>query len=281
MIDLHTHTTFSDGRFSPTVLVHAAHQRGVQVLAITDHDNTRGVPLAQHVARRLGLEIIPGIEFTTRWEEAHLPTDRGEVDLLGYLVDFQDPAFHAVEQGALDDTHERVNAVCLELRRQGCPISMADVFQQNQHYAGPLPLLYTLQRIGWFATYQEAFCQVAPLWSALPGPRLSIQEAIHAVHRAGGVAVLAHPFVVKPNGERLSLRWLEELVEAGLDGLEIYHPSADEAARAYLLDLTSTLELIVTGGSDLHGWRDDFSVLGSQAVTPEMLAALKARPDRF
>src|SRR5512142_2370900 len=127
MIDLHCHTFYSDGKFSPAELVEGAKRRGAIVLAITDHDNTRGSREAAPLAEAAGIELIPAIEFTTRWPGADLPIDDRDVDVLGYFLDVEDAEYCAFEEATLNDIHARIANCCTRLTGQGYPVQMDEV----------------------------------------------------------------------------------------------------------------------------------------------------------
>jgi len=276
-LDLHTHTCFSDGKFSPSELLHYAASIGLQTIAITDHDNTNGVREALALAQDLGLELIPAIELTCQWPQCEpLPGD-GDIDVLGYFVDLENPEFQAFERAALDDIHLRTADCCASLTAEGHPVTLQEVFAENQHYAGVLQLILAVIKKGHAEDWGAAFKMVAEKWAQVRLSHFTIQEVIGAIHSAGGVAVLAHPVLVKCNGNRLREKDLLQLKEMGLDGLEIFHPRLDEEARSYFSALAKRLNLLVSGGSDEHGWFTDFENIGSQPVTSEVLESLRRR----
>jgi 3',5'-nucleoside bisphosphate phosphatase len=276
-IDLHCHTYYSDGRFSPAEVIEYAAQNGIAQIAITDHDNTGGYREALPLANVAGIDLIPGIEFTTRWDGAGLPPEDVNVDLLGYWFNPDDIAFRAFMQASLADVHERIDWACQYLTDHGCPIRMEEVFAENPRYGGMVQMIYALIHKGIAANWPVAVNQyIEPAWELTRLPRFSIQETIATIHAAGGVAVLAHPAVVRPQGQQMTSRYLKALVEAGLDGIEIYHRRLNEAAQAHFLGLAREFDLAISGGSDMHGWNKGLEDLGSQPVSGEMVERLKA-----
>jgi len=276
-IDIHMHTYYSDGRFSPAEVVQAAVERGLHAIAITDHDNTRGMREAIPLAAAAGIELVAGIEMTTHWPEAGLPPDDENVDLLGYLFDLDDPELRAFEEGLLADLHARIEWCCAALTARGCPLSMTDIFAENPRYGGAMQAIQSLLRKGHVATWREGLQLFETAWLEVRPPARTIQEAIAAIHHAGGLAVLAHPTIVRPGGQPMDARWLGALVEAGLDGVEVYHHRLDEAARAHFLGLARDFDLAVTGGSDLHGWHTGLAQMDGRAAPITFLEDLKAR----
>jgi 3',5'-nucleoside bisphosphate phosphatase len=277
MIDLHTHTYYSDGRYSPAEVIEAAAQRGVSILAITDHDNTNGSREAAPLAEAAGIELIHAIEFTTRWPGAELPPADANVDLLGYFIDPGNAELRAFEEASLNDIHVRIADCCKWLTLNGYPLNMEDIHLENPRYGGTMQTIQAIMRKGYAPTWKDGFRLMDTVWLTARESPFTIKSAIEQIHLAGGVAVLAHPSIVRPRGQPLSAGYLRDLVEAGLDGIEIYHHRLDEAARAYFLDLARTFGLLVTGGSDMHGWSRGFEELGGQPVTIEMVDDLRKR----
>ncbi len=277
MIDLHTHTYYSDGRYSPAELVQAARRAGVRTLAITDHDNTRGSREAAPLAKDAGIELIPAVEFTSSWPGGELPPEDANVDVLGYFIDMESAALRAFEEAALNDIHARIADCCRRLTERGYPTTMEDIFTQNPRYGGAMQLFQTLLQKGYAQTRRDALQMMDQIWNATRETPFTIKAVIEQIHLAGGVAVLAHPTIVRPHGEPMTAAYLRQLVDAGLDGIEIYHHRLDEQARAFFLALAKEFGLLVSGGSDLHGWNRGLEGLGQQPVTLEMVEQLRQR----
>jgi predicted metal-dependent phosphoesterase TrpH len=276
-VDLHIHTFYSDGRDAPEVVLRRAAALGIKTVAITDHDNTNGVRQVQALALKLGQCLIPAIELTCRWDRCRLVPGEGDIDVLGYFVDLDDAAFCAFEQATLEDIHERVSACCAHLTADGYPISIEALFARNPHYAGLQFLIQEIQGKGYAPDWEDAFSLMMRGWQQVRLSRFTIEETIEQVHRAGGVTVLAHPTAIQCDGHRLQESDVAALVEMGLDGLEIYHPRLDRQARTYFGALAQRFDLLVSGGSDAHGWFDKWKRLGTQPVTDAMVAAIQAR----
>jgi predicted metal-dependent phosphoesterase TrpH len=276
-VDLHIHTLYSDGRDAPEAVLRRAAALGIETVAITDHDNTNGVRQVQTLAPDLGLSLIPAIELTCRWDRCRSAPGEGDVDVLGYWIDLDDAGFRAFEQAALEDIHERVADCCVCLTADGYPVSIESVFARNPHYAGLLFLIHELQDQGYVPEGEDAFPLMMRAWQQVRLSRFSIEETIEQIHRAGGVAILAHPTVIRCDGRLLQESDVAALVEIGLDGLEIYHPRLDREARTYFCALAQRFDLLVSGGADAHGWYDEWEGLGRQPVTENMVAAIQAR----
>jgi predicted metal-dependent phosphoesterase TrpH len=277
--ELHCHTYYSDGRASPRELVEAAAGRGLHFLAITDHDTTAGTREARGFSAQRGIQLIPAMEFTTRWGAAEMPAGETDVDLLGYFVDLDSPAFLQSEKDGLADFAARMQAWCALLTQQGCPVSLEYVLAQNPRNPSTLHLIQAVQAHGDGVSWDTAEILVRSCIHAVPPCARSIEQAIAVVHAAGGVVVLAHPtsHYLRWKGSRLDSTGLQLLVEAGLDGIEVFHPRLDADDRRHFLNLAARFKLLVSGGSDEHGWPEGFPSLASQAVTDVMVAALAAR----
>jgi predicted metal-dependent phosphoesterase TrpH len=276
-IDLHIHTHYSDGRYSPSkVLAHAA-CLGLKTIAFTDHDNTNGVREALPLAYQRGIELVPAIELTCRWPECDTPPGDGDIDLLGYFIDLDNAAFRAFERASLADIHARMSDCCAHLTWMGYPLSLADAFERNPRYAGALQVVQAIQYKCYAESWEDALRLFGEAWKLERLSLFTIQHAIEQIHLAGGVAVLAHPAAIQCSGGWIQARQVKHLVDAGLDGLEIYHHRLNEEARAHFLSQARQFGLLVSGGSDEHGWFTDLKRMGTLPVTAAMLDALFAR----
>jgi 3',5'-nucleoside bisphosphate phosphatase len=284
-IDLHLHTHYSDGKTSPADILRHAASLGLKTVAITDHDTLSALAEAQYVASEVGLELIPGIELTTRWDDcqpAHPGIQPGqEVDLLGYCFDWQDVKFQEYVLAAFKDLEERVDSCCQSLTQAGYPLSLFDVLDENPNFPGTAALMQALIHRRHAASLNEAYILLIEHWCRIRLSHNSIQSAIQAIHQAGGAAVLAHPIAIRCSRGLLDANDLAALVEAGLDGLEIFHPLLTLDERQHFQALAGQFNLVVTGGSDEHGSGDGFSRLGSQLVTYEMVKALQQRASSY
>jgi predicted metal-dependent phosphoesterase TrpH len=276
--DLHTHTYYSDGRASPAEMVGQAAKIGLKMLAITDHDNTRGAREAAPLAARAGIELIPAIEFTCRWEGEGAPAGNIDIDLLGYFVDWDAVAFQIRERAALDDIHARVSSLCAAITAEGRPLALAELLADNPRYAGFVQLIHVAIRKKIVANWDAAVALIDRLWPRVRRSAYTVQDMIAAIHAAGGAAVLAHPAVITDDGRGwIGADHVAKLAAAGLDGLEIYHHRLDQAARRHFGALTRQFGLLASGGSDEHGWYKPYQRFGQEPVTSEMVEALRAR----
>lgn len=245
MIDLHTHTTASDGKCSPAELVSRAGDAGVTVLAVTDHDTLAGCPAASVACAQAGIEFVPGIEMTA-------VADSRDVHVLGYFVD---PG-HAVFERFLAEQRERrldrVREMVSRLAAHGIVLDAEAVLgpglTDSSKAAGRPWIARALVEAGHVPNVAEAFNRW--LSSGRPAfvPRIgaSPEDVFARIHETGGIASLAHPGLLKRD------EWIPGYAAAGLDALEAYHSDHDQPATTHYLALARSLDLAVSGGSDFH-----------------------------
>ncbi len=268
-IDLHTHSTASDGIYSPTELLRRAKDIGLRVLALTDHDTTDGVDEAAQAARALDIDFIPGIEINT-------DVSGGEVHVLGYFVEYARPAFQAVIK-VLRDARERRGQRMVELlNEQGVNVSWDRVREIAQGAVGRPHVAKALLEAGYVQTIGEAFDKYigTNCFAYVPRYRLTPEDAVRLIASANGLPVMAHP-VELPGLDELR-NWLPGLRDAGMVGLETYYgPYTPEDERA-LRALADEYNLIPTGGTDFHGPGIHPTPLGGRHVPYESVERLKA-----
>lgn len=249
LVDLHTHSTFSDGRYTPTQLVQEAAAKGLGVLAITDHDSWNGVEEAQRAASALGnsVRIIPGVELGAQYAE-------DSVHVLAYHVDMTYVPLLEKMNEMRHAREFRLLKMLEKLHNLGYEIEVEACDPKNRAVGRPHVAKALVAR-GYFKTVQDVFDALlrrgGPAY--VPQPKLSPEEAVDLIHRAGGIAVLAHPSELADGNLPEKL-----LTDFAFDGIEVYHPSADEAAQKKWLALAQKHNLFVSGGSDFHGIPDRF-----------------------
>lgn len=264
--DLHTHTTCSDGRLSPPGLVEKAALRGLAALAITDHDSVEAYPLAQAAADRFGITLVPGVELSAN-------VDGADVHLLGYGFDPADAGLRAHLARYRQERLERAREIVARLAALGRVVELERVLTlAGQGAVGRPHVARALVEAGHVETVQEAFERYlgndAPAF--VPKGTATPEELIGLIHAAGGVAVLAHP------GHWTREATVRRLVEAGLDGIETVHPAHDENLVGYWQGMAVRYDLLQTGGSDYHGFRElDEERFGAYTVPVERLTRLR------
>lgn len=265
-VDLHSHSTASDGAATPAALVAAARQAGLAAIALTDHDTVAGVRPAIAAADGIGLRVVPGVELSA-------VDASGETHLLGlHLADLDSLDARLAE--LRDMRRTRAERIVQRLNALGVRVTIEDVLEQAAGGAIGRPhVARALIANGWAGDMRTAFDRylAAGRPAFVPKDRLSLADAIGMVHRAGGVAVLAHP------GAAATPERLQALAALGLDGVEVRHPSHDDAQIARILALTERFGLVPSGGSDWHGQPDGSRALGVMRVPMEWLARQHAR----
>jgi hypothetical protein len=269
VIDLHSHTTASDGQHSPAELLSLAASAGVTALAVTDHDTVAGLGEAAEAARAHGVELVPGIELSAF-------VLKREVHILGHFVrpDFEELASFAARLGV--EREQRMERMVEQLRRLGFPVTMGDVRAvAGSAQLGRPHLARVLVERGWCLDVKEAFDRFlgAGRSAWVDRYKLDGREAIRLIHRAGGTATLAHPGSSKV--ERHELRML---AKDGLDGLEALHADENPSVREKYLKFAKEFDLVTTGGSDFHGEQvTPGKRPGDSTTPPENFARLRAR----
>ncbi|MEU0580522.1 PHP domain-containing protein [Streptomyces griseoincarnatus] len=270
-IDLHTHSTASDGTDTPAELVRKAAAAGLDVVALTDHDTTRGHAEAL-AALPQGLTLVTGAELSCR-------LDGVSMHLLAYLFDPEEPALLAERELVRDDRVPRAKGMIAKLNDLGVPVTWEQVARiAGNGSVGRPHVASALVELGVVDSVSDAF---TPEWLAdggrayVPKHETDPFEAVRLVKNAGGVAVFAHPAAVK-RGRTVPDSAIAELARAGLDGIEVDHMDHDPGTRARLRGLAGELELLVTGSSDYHGSRKT-CVLGEFSTDPEVYGEITRR----
>ncbi len=247
-IDLHAHTTCSDGTLSPKDLMFYAKEKGLDAIALTDHDCMRGLEEARTYADELGVKLINGIEF------AGFYIDR-ELHILGLFVDVDNKEFVDIVNGIEIGRLERNVEMCRRFNKLGIPMTIEDLnggdphkVVTRSHFAeylvdnGFMP-----DKESSFKKYLLDGCD-----TYLPREYLTTQEVIDIIHNAGGIAVWAHPTLYRFSKDEIEAT-MATLKKEGLDGVEGYYSTYTKQEKEYILSLANKYDLTVTGGSDYHG----------------------------
>lgn len=254
-VDLHLHTFFSDGSYSPHELVCSAKKAGISCISVTDHDTIDGLLECREAAINAGLGWISGLELTAEFH-SH------EVHVLGYGIRAAEFFLERLRQFQRARM-QRICRIIERLNRLGVGLRLDQVLSCVK---GPSPgrphVAWALVREGFCSTYEEAFAKYlrsgGPCW--VPRPRISFDEAVELIRGAGGVAVLAHP------GLLCSERTVLALIERGVDGIECFHPKHSDAQADRYRRVATERGLLVTGGSDCHGKTQGSPTLGQVRI---------------
>jgi len=263
--DLHLHTQFSDGTYSPEEVVSQATSHGLTAIALTDHDTVEGCERTARACEAAGVEFISGTELTAEH-------NNNELHVLGYFLDTQNAKllaeiakFQAVRQNRIQQMVGRLNEL-------GVPLQAEAVFAlANCRSPGRPHVARALVNAGLCANLDEAFERFLkknrPAW--VPKMKISALVAIELIHQAGGLAVMAHP------GLNRTDEVIPHLVEAGLDGIECFHTKHSAAVSEHYLELADRFHLLVTGGSDCHGLSKGKPLIGTVKLPYEHVEKLK------
>ena len=271
-VDLHAHTTASDGTLTPRELVQAAAQRGVRVLGVTDHDSTEGLRDAlDEAARHPPLTVVPGLEI-------NCDVPGAEVHILGYYVDVDATWFQDFLREQRVERAARVHRIAARLAELGMPIDPAEVLALvKEGSAGRPHVAQVMVQRGYVSSMREAFDRYlhANGPANVPRRRLAPADAVRLIRRARGVPVFAHPGLA----DRDVL--IPELIDAGLMGIEAIYAEHSAAQTAHYKDLCRTHGLVATGGSDYHGERSGrTNPLGHPPVPMSVWEDLKAAAEK-
>lgn len=269
--DLHIHTTASDGKESPAEVVARAKSLGLKAIAITDHDTLEGVKPAFAAGRLHKIEVLPGVELGSEHQGE-------EVHILGYLLELHNQAFLERLAFFRNTRVDRMERMVEKIQQFGFPVDMERVMTiAGSGSVGRPHLAAALVEVGAVETIAEAFEKYigAGCPAYVPRHKLNPVEAVRLIRAAGGVPVLAHP------GLNNASRLIGELIEAGLAGLEAYHPAHSREQASYYHRLAGEYGLIVTGGSDYHGpGHKEGCRLGAETVPYSAVEELKKAASR-
>jgi predicted metal-dependent phosphoesterase TrpH len=272
-IDLHTHTTYSDGTFTPSELIALALERELTTIAVSDHDSTEGLPEAFEAARGGNLEVVPATEFSTVYQ--------GEAcHMLCYWMDLGNDEFQTELRRLREDRFSRAERMVERLREHGYPVTFERVQEiaEGDNIIRP-HVAQALVEAGVIDQIDQAFTQELIGHGGrayVEKHALAPSKALALIRRAGGLAVIAHPGLWR-EGLGVGDALIEELAEAGLDGIEARHPDHTPEMERRYRDMAARLGLVATGSSDCHGTRYDPVRLGSVTTDPEEFARLREK----
>lgn len=265
--DLHLHTVFSDGTYTPEEMVFQASKHGLAALALTDHDTIEGCERAAIAARTAGIEFIPGTELTAE-------QDGDELHILGYFLDTQNPRLLAETAKFQNVRQNRIREIVAKLNGVGVPLTTDAVFAlANCRAPGRPHVARAMVKAGLSGSLDEAFEKYLkknrPAW--VPKFKMSAADAIDLIHHAGGLAVMAHPGLSHCDGV------IPSMVDAGLDGIECFHTKHSTAIAEHYLEIADRFVLLVTGGSDCHGMSKGKPLIGTIKLPYQHVEKLRAK----
>jgi len=271
LADLHLHTLFSDGTYTPQVLIEAAKRVGLSCIAVVDHDTVSGIAPTLELAKSKDIEVLPGIELTAEFEGL-------EIHILGYLIDYKNK--YLIERLDLlkKNRIERIYKIVDKLKKMGLRLKVETVFDLAQlGTVGRLHIARAMVKEGLVDSVIEAFAKFigdkCPAY--VLGFRLSPKEAIKLIKDTGGIAVLAHPYIVSRDG------LISKIIDYGIGGLEVYYPEHSPKMVNSYLTLAKKYNLLVTGGSDCHGSAKPEVKIGSVKIPYELVEKLKEAKEKI
>lgn len=269
--DLHLHTHFSDGTFTPQELILEACKRNLCAISIVDHDTVGGVGVSLEIGKSVNLEVLPGIELTAEYDclEAHI---------LGYLIDYKNKELLEELERLKENRVERIYKITDKLKGLGVELSPESVFKiATQGTVGRLHVARAMVKEGLLDSIAEAFRKYigdkGPAYVC--GFRFSVKQAIKLIRKAGGIPVLAHPYIIARDES------IPEFVGYGLMGLEAYYPEHTQSMTNFYLGLAEKFNLLVTGGSDCHGDVKPDVKVGSVKVPYALVEKLKQAKEKL
>lgn len=258
MIDLHTHSTESDGTLTPQELMQLARDSGLSAIALTDHDTVGGLSKAKPVAEKLGIELVPGIELSTDYNGT-------EVHMLGFYIDDTNPAFLKKLQEFIDSRNLRNEKMAFLLQKEGFSVTLEDLYQEypdsvitRAHFARYLvEHNFVKDRDTVFRKYLGDNCRCY-----VPREKITPFEAIDLIHLGGGLAFFAHPVLCHMNHDRLRF-FVRDLKASGLTGMEAVYSMNSPGDERNMKKLAQEFHLLISGGSDFHGENKPYIHLGT------------------
>jgi len=243
MIDLHIHSTLSDGTLSPEQIVARAASLGISAIAIADHDVTEGIEAATSAARPLGLQVVPAVEINTDYHDT-------EIHILGYFIDPQAPVLVQLLEGIREGRRKRNRQIVQRLNALGVGLSEQRVLEIAGAGSVCRPhIAFAMTEAGYVGSVTEAFDRFLGHGRPAFVPRASVtpQQAMDVIHAAGGISVIAHPLKVRDDS------LVDSMIAAGAMGIEAFHTDHTPDQQRHYLAMASRRGLLVTGGTDSHG----------------------------
>jgi hypothetical protein len=266
-VDLHIHTTASDGFYSPQEVINKAASAGLNIISITDHDTVDAIDEAMYYADKVGIEVITGIELSAEY-------DNREVHILGYFFDHKDKDFLLAIDTFKKSRFNRVIKFIAKLNEQGIMINLEDVLTNTKSSSLGRPhIAQAIITRGYASSFYEVFAKY--LGNNSPAfvkkDFLAPETAFELINRAGGISIIAHPGAISESS-------VKHFIKLGVNGFEVNHPSHSSLQKKYYSNIVSKHNLIGTSGSDFHGGkRSDETNLGNYFLSPTQFNLIRAR----
>ncbi|MCF8260765.1 MAG: PHP domain-containing protein [Melioribacteraceae bacterium] len=262
---MHMHTVYSDGFLTPKELVEKAHSRGLTCISITDHDTVDAIDEVKSYADKYGIDVIPGVEISTN-------VDGVEIHILGYFINHYDSELLKYLKFFREERYFRAKRIIDKLIKLGFDISITDVENEAQNSAIGRPhIASALLKLGYTKNFYEAFNKLIGDFGPAYEQKIhvSAKSAFKILNDAGGLTFIAHPGNLKES-------ILKKLIEWGIDGIEVTHPSHDRYKVKFYRGITQQYCLLESGGSDFHGGaKDDYHNIGKYFISTSKVEAMR------
>lgn len=272
-IDLHTHSLKSDGSMTPAEVVREAKKAGLAAIALSDHDTVDGLHEAIEEGEKIGVEVIPAIEFSVQSET--------ETHILGYFIDYENPELKQMLREVVDLRIERNYVTCQRLNELGFDITLEEVRElAPNNFVGRAHFARVLMDKGYTQSVKEGFDKYmsAGQYAYCEKQRLTPEQAVKLIKKCGGLSFVAHPHLIKISDEKL-VEFLKELKEYGLDGIEGYYTDYTPEMQEKFQSMAKNLGLLISGGTDFHAqMKPHISIgtgLGNMKIPYEVLEKIK------
>jgi predicted metal-dependent phosphoesterase TrpH len=265
--DLHIHTTHSDGSCSPEEIIIKAQKASFEIISITDHDNVKGFGEASKIGKDLGVEVIPGVELSSEI------SDR-EIHILGYFFDSENPELERYLSFFREERKKRAGRIVNKLRNLGFEITLDEVFEKaGKSSVGRPHIAQVMLERNMISSFYEAFNKYIGNGAPAYEKKIHVcpQSAFRIINEAGGLSFIAHP-------GNLPEILLKELIDSGVDGIEVIHPSHSKLQQKFYRGIVNSYFLLECGGSDYHGGkREDDSNFGQYFTSTSSVEAMRKR----
>ncbi len=274
-IDLHTHSLKSDGSMTPAEVVQEAKKAGLSAIALSDHDTVDGLPEAIAEGKKIGIEVVPAIEFSVQ--------SKTETHILGYYIDYENPELKKILEEVVDLRIERNHVTCQRLNELGFDITLEEVRAlAPNNFVGRAHFARVLMDKGYTQSVKEGFDKYmsAGQYAYCEKQRLTAEQAVKLIKKCGGLAFVAHPHLIKISDEEL-IELLKRLKEYGLDGVEGYYTDYTPEMQEKFQSMAEELGLLISGGTDFHAkMKPHISIgtgLGNMKIPYEVLEKIKEK----
>lgn len=247
IVDLHTHSNYSDGTFSPMEIIKCANKSNISSLALTDHDTVNGVEEAIYYGNKYGVEVISGVEISAMYDE-------NELHIVGLFLDIYDVEFNKKLEIARNKRDERNFLMVEKLRENGIKIDYNNILKKSAGVITRANIAREIVECGYAKNNNECFERFIGKgkFGYVKPDLINVKDAINMINKNGGIAILAHPLIYKMSNKRLEMI-VSEMAKDGLKGIEAYYSSYSQADINYVKLIAGKNGLVISGGSDFHG----------------------------